>query len=81
MMTPTIHLNGTAAQSLLDGYCDAANATLAALEAVARTAPNARDYPQGPEVYCVARAEHDSRLARLRAVLAELNELAEAVCE
>jgi hypothetical protein len=53
-----------------------------AIETIAENCyPNARDYPQGPEVYCVARAEHDSRLARLRAVLAELNDLAESVCE
>lgn len=44
MKLPTIHLGGTPATRLLEGYLSAKNALDAAIEAVKRAAPNARDY-------------------------------------
>lgn len=77
MMTPTIHANGTPAGALFEGYVEAANRTRAALEAVAYTAPNGRDYyPQGQAAMEQAQVEHISRLERLQALAEELEALA-----
>ena len=82
MMKPTIHLNGTSKQCLIDGYFDVVCALQAATGKVAEHAPNARDYyPQGPEAYTIARAEHQSRLDRLWAIEREITEILEAICE
>jgi len=80
MMLPTIHMNGTSAQALLEGYCDAISAVHAALEALANTAPNGRDYyPQGPNACATADSEHGARKQALMKVLNELQALAEHV--
>lgn len=82
MIKPTIHINGTSAQNLLDGYCDAAAAVRAALEKVAENGPNARDYyVQLPGAYSEAQREHEKRLADLRRIAVELSEIAEHVAE
>lgn len=72
-MFPTIHLNGTSASDLLDGIKDAVCAVNAAIDAIAKAAPNARDYyPQGPQAFAAADLEHRTRLARLHDIHAEL---------
>ena len=77
MTKPTIHLNGTAARDLAQGYCDAMCAVNDAAAKVAEAGPNARDYyPQGQPAIDAAMAQHRDRLDRLRAVAAELEELA-----
>lgn len=77
MTKPTIHLNGTGAQDLLDQYRTAMEALQAASEAHANASPNARDYyPQGGDAYTTARREHDSRAERLEAISDEITELA-----
>jgi hypothetical protein len=79
-MFPTIHMNGTSGRALLEGYCDAISAVHAALEALARVAPNGRDYyPQGPDACALADGEHDARKRALIGVLHELQTLAEHV--
>jgi hypothetical protein len=66
MMTPSLHLNGTTRDVLLDQTVDAIGALRTAIEAVMRIAPHARDYyPQGPDAFTKARAEHQQRLACL----------------
>lgn len=78
MMIPTIHMNGTSAASLQEGYADAYTAIGRAIETLAAAGPNGRDYyPQGPDAYEKARTEHDTRITALRNVQAEL----EALCE
>lgn len=73
---PTLHLNGTAALSLLRDYETAHNAVQAAITAVAMAYPNGRDYyPQGPEALSAALLEHDRRLTLLKAVSDELESL------
>ena len=73
---PTIHLNGSDGKSLLAGYEAAVRAVHAAVEALAETAPNARDYyVQGPEVAYAAQSEHGERVKRLVAVATELETL------
>jgi hypothetical protein len=82
MTTPTIHLNGTSRESLLDGYRNAADALRGAIAALQQTAPHGRDYyPQGDNVLYVATDEHYARLEKLQQVLNEINELALAVCK
>jgi hypothetical protein len=82
MILPTIHMNGTSAAALLEGYCDAISAVHAALEALARAAPNGRDYyPQGPNACAQADGEHDARKRALVGVLDELQTLAEHVAD
>jgi len=80
MMLPTIHMNGTSARALRWGYCNAISAIHDALEALACTAPNSRDYyPQGHDACITADREHDARTCALIKVLNELQVLAEHV--
>lgn len=80
MRLPTIHLNGTSKAALLDAYEAAGSAVLAASEALAEAAPNARDYyPQGDGAFKQAQEEHNVRMMKLNSVLFELQQLAEHV--
>lgn len=80
LTVPTIHLNGSGAESLREGYIDAYQAVEAAIQAVMAAAPHGRDYYVQPgDAYEAARAEHVSRLARLLTVKDELEALALAV--
>ena len=73
---PTIHLNGTSAESLMEGYQKAYEAVSEAILAVARAYPNARDYyPQGNEAFSGAMLEHGRRLMLLQTVGRELETL------
>jgi hypothetical protein len=82
MQIPTIHINGTSRERLLEGLVAANDALLKAQQAVAETAPNARDYyPQGPDAIRAAEREHYSRLTRIINVRQELEEIAEAICD
>ena len=44
MMKPSIHLNGSAPETLLEGYTEALRAVRDAIEKLAATAPHGRDY-------------------------------------
>jgi hypothetical protein len=72
---PTITLHGTHPRSLVDDYCTAMSAIIAA-EAVLREKahPNARDYPG--DTLVAAQAEHAARLLCLQGIRAELKTLA-----
>jgi hypothetical protein len=79
-LMPTIHSNGTARGALLDQLADACIALLEAERALYAAAPNARDYyPQGPDAYQKASAEHVSRLERIHSVRAEIAQIAESI--
>ena len=70
---PTIHLNGTSREALLEQYRDACDAVRTAMKAVADASPHGRDYyPQGKEAINKAIDEHVDRLRRLEGVLSEL---------
>jgi hypothetical protein len=74
---PTVHLNGTSRQALLDGYTHALAAIQAAQQALQQAAPNGRDYyPQGNHTINRATEEHVDRLRRLESIQRELNALA-----
>jgi hypothetical protein len=80
LTAPTIHMNGTARDSLLEANLGASDALRAALAALELNAPNPRDYyPQGDAAFPAAAREHADRVSRLRSVLAELEALAEAI--
>lgn len=80
LMTPTIHRNGSSRGMLMDALDAALEALRAAIGAVGATEPNGRDYyPQGPSALPRALVEHRSRLERLQAIRAELNEIREVI--
>lgn len=80
MMVPTIHLNGSSREDLLERTTEAGRAVGDALDALERAGPNGRDYyPQGDEAFLRANLEHVDRMRRIRSVLEELRELAEAI--
>ena len=67
---PTIHLNGTGADTLLKEYSALRNAANAAADALAKATCNARDfYPQGSAAWQAARAERDEAFRMLNAVI------------
>ncbi len=77
---PTIHINGTSRDALVDAFCDADTALRRALDALAATGPNARDYyPQGNEAFGRAVDEHRARLAKLHSVRADVLEIVDAL--
>jgi hypothetical protein len=77
---PTVHLNGTSRDSLLDDYMAAMDAIRLAMKALQSAAPHPRDYyVQSNMSAHLARDEHFTRLARLRETLDELNTIAEHV--
>jgi hypothetical protein len=76
MTKPTVHLNGTGRESLRRDFEAAQRALMGALHALATMSPNARDYyPQGPGAFDRADDEHQDRMARVRGVLEEVQEL------
>ncbi len=80
MIIPTIHLNGTSGEALLDQITTAGQAAQGLLRALSAASPNGRDYYlQGPNVLRQAEAEHRSRVGRVQSVFTELGELAEAI--
>lgn len=77
---PTIHLNGTSQDHLLDGVVECERAVQTAIRALETNGPNARDYyVQGPDAFTRARKEHDDRIARLKTVSGELFALADGI--
>lgn len=80
LAVPTIHSNGTSEESLLEQFGDARVAILKAQEALAKAAPNGRDYyPQGDAALRKAQDEHRARVDALTRVEQELYEIMEAI--
>lgn len=77
MIKPTIHMNGTSPQDLLEGYSDAMEKVSDAVCALKNVAPNGRDYyPQGDAALSQAIREHNERVKAVELVLQELTDLA-----
>ena len=73
VIVPMIHLNGTSAADLLEGYEAAWMATGKVRDLLAKAGPNARDYyPYGGNAWEQARGEHESRLQELARIALEL---------
>ena len=82
MRLPSIHLNGSDAQSLFDGYKAAYEAVKAAQAALAQCAPNGRDYYlQTGNATNEAMAEHRARMAALETIERDLETFALHVVE
>ncbi len=80
MRIPTIHMNGTSAERLIEDLCNASAAIDTAYGALKQTAPNGRDYyPQGPDALHEATKEHHDRLRRLDAIKSEIDQLTVAI--
>jgi hypothetical protein len=80
MMIPTIHLNGTAKQDLMDALSDAFFAIGQAQRKLESTIPNGRDYyPQAPDAVYKATEEYCARWQKLEDVKRELDQLREAI--
>ena len=79
MILPTIHMNGTAAIDLLEGYIECGHSLRQAIKDLENHgAPNGRDYyPQGPDALWTAQREHAARIAKLAEVLQDITTLAD----
>jgi len=77
MITPTLNLNGSSADDLIQPRRDAYYAIQAAIKALQQVTPNGRDYP-GDNDQCVTdRGSHYIRLNALHKIASEI--VAEAV--
>ena len=67
---PTIHINGTGAETLRAEYQALSEALAVAEARLLAATPNGRDfYPQGRDAYYSARFERSEMLAKLREVM------------
>lgn len=67
---PTVHLNGTSVESLLEQNEQVQRALRATLEAMSLAAPHGRDYyPQGNEALGKALEEHKARVDLIQGLL------------
>ena len=79
---PTIHLNGTDAQRLLDALDAAGQALQQAQAALAQCTPNGRDYyVQAAGAFPKAIAEHEKRIDALRQIRHELEIIADGIID
>ena len=75
MRVPTMHLNGTSAQVLVDDAAAAVGDAERLLRQLYRIAPHGRDfYPQGPQALKEAAEEHRTLIEKVEMILAELRE-------
>lgn len=82
MRIPTVHLNGTAGEDLLEHYTAAADAVRKAIDVLCDVGFNARDYyVQGSDAAQEAQREHESRIQSLKRVLLELMAIVEGVVD
>lgn len=86
LLAPLIHMNGSSADTLIDGYRAAHSALSAGLDALYACSPNGRDYyPQAkqgcPDPFKQARREHDARIERVRQTLTEIESIVENIQE
>lgn len=75
--SPTINLNGTSGQNLLDQATNAGDSLREAFRALQDMCPNGRDYQTAPAgTFERARSEHNSRMSRLDDISKEIEEIA-----
>lgn len=79
---PTVHMNGTSKDDLLQQLMDAASALRSARELMQKAAPNGRDYyVQNDTALRTAIQQHTDRLMKLDALVAEYEEIMEKVAD
>jgi len=82
MIYPTVCLNGTARQALLDQYIECMAAISNAVETLCANGPNGRDYQLAPSgSFAGACGEHAARVAALENVRDDLELIAEHIAE
>lgn len=82
LVVPVVHLNGTDKGDLLRHLDQTYRAITDVFRALEGAAPHGRDYyPQGPEAFEVARAQHEARAKKLIEVMDEIALLAHEVSE
>lgn len=80
LMIPTIHLNGTSKERLIDGLCEVSEKIDIAYSMLKQMAPNGRDYyPQGPTALAEAEGEHHARLKKLEDVRKEIDAMVDVI--
>jgi len=80
MLIPTIHLNGSSGERLLEQYTAASDAVRKAIDALCDVDFNARDYyVQGSDVPQAAQREHLARIEALKKVRLELAAIVEGI--
>lgn len=76
MMLPTVHLNGTSKDRLIEDNRAVMGHLSRVLSAMHDASPNARDYyPQGPGAFTKAMEEHSERIKRVIALRSEMMEI------
>jgi len=82
IVVPSIHMNGSDADTLFEGYAEATGAIRKALKAMEAASPNARDYyVQGADAYGQAVKQHVARADKLLEVQKEIFEILESVAD
>lgn len=81
MLPPTIHLNGTSREQLLEQVSETWRKLSVAMDALCQMYPNGRDYYQGPDAIKQATAQHEAMKRKLREVMQEVQELGEAIAD
>jgi hypothetical protein len=85
LVMPTIHLNGTGRQALVEQYANAVEALQTALDKVRAAAPHGRDYyPQDGEhpegtMLRSAQRQHQRWVNNVEVVIADMQALAEGI--
>lgn len=71
---PTVHLNGTSRQRLLEGYTNAWKSLQSTIETLAKAECHPRDYyvNSDTEAYAKARAQRDQQFADLHRIQSEI---------
>lgn len=77
--TPTVHLNGTSRDALLEQRLNLADALRDSLRALREAEPNGRDYPGDPARLAAAIQRHRGHHATLQALLAGVEREAEEI--
>lgn len=82
MIFPTIHLNGTSRESLLEDYCAALSALRYAQEKLCAISPNARDYyVAGDDAFRTALGEHRTRIEKAVSLISEVEAITEHIAD
>ena len=80
LAVPSVHINGTSKQALLEDLTHAGHAIVQAISALQMVAPHGRDYyPQGSDALRVATSEHLARIQKLQDILSEIAYIADKV--
>jgi hypothetical protein len=78
-IVPSIHLNGSNPEDLVNLRLDAYRALHAAQDAICAMAPHERDYYPEPELFGRAYMQHYQRLQALSLIMSDLVAEAEAI--